>query len=192
MNKFKILFLIMLVIFSFSSCKPTKTTDIVKNEITNIEKNTIIQNPSPNFQIIGENEIALPSFNFKFPDELTLLPDTVNPIAENSNGAFQLMIEDKTKSIDNYIEYINTTYSKYKVIANDMSEIETISFNGFSANRFSFNTINEENENVTMVLYFIEQDDLKIDAIVMLKGNEAIDYSGVDDYIATIDFLKTE
>lgn len=190
MNKLKILFLIMLVIFSFSSCKPTKTTDIVNNEITNIEKNTIIQNPSPNFQIIGENEIALPSFNFKFPDELTLLLDTVNPIAENSDGTFQLMIEDKTKSIDNYIEYINTTHSKYKVIANDVSEIETLSFNGFSANRFSFNTTNEENKDVTMIFYFIEQNDLKIDAVVMLKGNEETNYSEIDNYLSAIDFLK--
>lgn len=190
MNKFKILFLIMLVIFSFSSCKPTKTTDIVKNEITNIEKNTIIHQPSPNFQIIGENKIALPSFSFKFPDELTLLPDTVNPIAENSDGTFQLMIEDKTKSVDNYNEYIDTTYSKYKTIANDISEIEVISFNGLSANRFSFNTKNKENKDVTMIFYFIEQDDLKIDAVVMLKDKEVTDCSEIDNYIASINFSK--
>ena len=190
MNKLKILFLIMLVIFSFSSCKPTKTTDIVNNEITNIEKNTIIQNPSPNFQIIGENEIALPSFNFKFPDELTLLLDTVNPIAENSDGTFQLMIEDKTKSVDNYNEYIDTTYSKYKTIANDISEIEVISFNGLSAKRFSFNTKNKENKDVTMIFYFIEQDGLKIDAVVMLKDKAVTDCSEIDNYIASINFSK--
>lgn len=190
MNKLKILFLIMLVVFSFSSCKPTKTTDIGNNEITNVEKNTIIHQPSPNFQIIGENKIALPSFSFKFPDELTLLPDTVNPIAENSDGTFQLMIEDKTKSVDNYNEYIDTTYSKYKTIANDISEIEVISFNGLSANRFSFNTKNKENKDVTMIFYFIEQDGLKIDAVVMLKDKEVTDCSEIDNYIASINFSK--
>lgn len=190
MNKFKILFLIMLAIFSFSSCQPTKTTDIVNNEITNIEKNTIIHQPSPNFQIIGENKIALPSFSFKFPDELTLLPDTVNPIAENSDGTFQLMIEDKTKSVDNYNEYIDTTYSKYKTIANDISEIEAIYLNGLLANRFFLNTKNEENNDVTMIFYFIEQNNLKIDAIVMLKSKEIKEYSEIDNYVASIEFFK--
>ena len=190
MNKLKILFLIMLAILSFSSCQPTKTTDIVNNEITNIEKNIIIHQPSPNFQIIGENKIALPSFSFKFPDELTLLPDTVNPIAENSDGTFQLMIEDKTNLVDDYKEYINSTYLKYESVGLNMSKIETLSSSVLSASRFSLNTTDEDNENVTMIFYFIEQDDLKIDAVIMLKGEKISDYSDIDSYIANIKFFE--
>lgn len=119
-----------------------------------------------------------------------MLSDTVNPIAENSDGTFQLIIEDKTEAITDYNEYINSTYSKYKAIGMEMSEVESISPNGLSVTRFSLNTTDEENENVTMIFYFIEQDNWKIDAVVMLKGEKTSDYSDIDSYIANIKFFE--
>lgn len=99
------------------------------------------------------------------------------------------MIEDKTKSIADYKEYINSTYSKYKALGMEMTEIEFISPNGLPVARFSLNTTDEENKNVTMIFYFVEQDDWKIDAVVMLKGEKISDYSDIDNYIANIKFF---
>lgn len=187
MKKLNVFFLVILVVLAFSSCKSVKTSGIEQGETT-----AALEEDSSVYQIIGENKIAFSSFSFEFPNDLSLLSNTVNPIAESDDGKFQLMIADKTKSVADYNKYINNTYSTYESVGMDISKIETLSFNGLSAKRFSLSTTDEENENVTMILYFIEQDDLKIDAIVMLKGNEAIDYSRVDDYLATIDFIKTE
>ena len=190
MKKFKILFLVLLAVFAFSSCKSVKTSDIEQGNTTNTDNNIFMDESPTNYQIIGENKIAFSSFSFEIPDDLSLLSDTMNPLAESSDGKFQLMISDKTKSVTNYNEYINSTYSKYESVGLEMSKIETLSSNGLSASRFSLNTTDEENEKVTMIFYFIEQDDLKIDAVIMLKGNEVVDYSEVDNYIATIDFLE--
>lgn len=191
MKKLKILFLIMLVVLSFSSCKTVETTDGENKNTTNNHNDISIKQVTPNYQIIGENKIALSSFNFEIPDDLSLLSDTVNPVAENSNGTFQLMIEDKTESVADYKDYINSTYSRYKAIGMDISDVESISLNGSSASRFALNTKDEEDADVTMIFYFIEQDELKIDAVVMLKGNKISDYSEIDNYIASIDFLES-
>lgn len=185
MKKFKILVLVLLVFFVLSSCKSVKTSDIEQRETT-----TALEEDSSVYQIIGENKIAFSSFSFEIPNDLSLLPNTVNPIAESDDGKFQLMIADKTKSVADYNKYINNTYLTYESVGMDISKIETLSFNGLSAKRFSLSTTDEENENVTMIFYFIEQDDLKIDAVIMLKGNEVVDYSEVDNYIATIEFLE--
>lgn len=190
MNKFKILFFVILIVFSFSSCKSVDNNVVEQEKTTNTDSDIFAGQVTPNYQIIGENKIALYSFNFQLPNDLSLLSNTVNPIAENSDGTFQLMIEDKTESIADYKEYINSTYSKYKAIGMEMSEIEFISPNGLPITRFSLNTTDEENKNVTMIFYFIKQDDWKIDAVVMLKGNEVVDYSEVDNYIATIEFFE--
>ena len=190
MNKLKILFLVILIVFSFSSCKSVENNIVEQEQTTNTDSDILAGQVTPNYQIIGENKIALSSFNFELPSDLSLLSNTVNPIAENDDGTFQLMIEDKTESIADYNEYINITYSKYKAIGMEMSEIESISPNGLSVTRFSLNTTDEENENVTMIFYFIEQDDWKIDAVVMLKGKKISDYSDIDSYIANINFFE--
>ena len=190
MNKLKILFLVILVVFSFSSCKSVENNDVEQEKTTNTDSDILAGQVIPNYQVIGENKIALSSFNFELPSDLSLLSNTVNPIAENSDGTFQLMIEDKTESVDDYNEYINSTYSRYKAIGMDISDIESISSNGLSVIRFSLNTTDEENKNVTMIFYFIEQDDWKIDAVVMLKDKEVTNYSEIDNYIANIDFFE--
>ncbi len=190
MKKLKILFLIMLVVLSFSSCKTVETTDDENENTTNNHNGISIEQVTPNYQIIAENKISLSSFNFEFPDDLSLLSDTVNPIAENSDGTFQLMIEDKTESVDDYIEHIKSTHSRYKAMGMDISDIGSISLNGFYAKRFVLNTKDEENEDISMVFYFIEQDDLKIDAVVMLKANKISNYSEIDNYIANINFFE--
>lgn len=190
MNKLKILFLVILVVFSFSSCKSVENNVVEQEKTTNTDNDISKEQAIPNYKIIGENKIALSSFNFEFPNDLSLLSDTVNPIAENSDGTFQLMIEDKTEAITDYKEYINSTYSKYKEIGMEMSEVESISPNGLSVTRFSLNTTDEESENVTMIFYFIEQDDWKIDAVVMLKDKEVKEYLEIDNYVASIEFLK--
>lgn len=190
MNKLKILIVIILVIFSFSSCKSVDNNLVEQEKTTKNDSDFSTEQVTPNYQIIDGNKIALSSFNFELPSDLSLLSNTVNPIAENGNGTFQLMIEDKTESITDYKEYINSTYSKYKAMGMEMSEIESISPNNLSVTRFSLNTADEKNENVTMIFYFIEQDDWKIDAVVMLKGGKISDYSDIDNYIASIDFLE--
>lgn len=190
MNKLKILIIVILVIFSFSSCKSVDNNLVEQEKTTKNDSDISTEQVTPNYQIIDGNKIALSSFNFELPSELSLLSNTVNPIAENSDGTFQLMIEDKTEAITDYNEYINSTYSKYKAIGMDMSNIDSISLNNLSASRFSLNTKDEENEDITMIFYFIEQDDLKIDAIIMLKSNKISDYSDIDNYIASIDFLE--
>ncbi len=191
MNKLKILFLVMLVVFSFSSCKSVDSNDVEQEKTTNNDSDILAEQVTPNYQIIGENKIALSSFNFELPSDLSLLSSTVNPIAENSDGTFQLMIEDKTESIDDYNEYINSTYLKYKAIGMDMSNIDSVSLNTLSASRFFLNTKDEENEDITMIFYFIEQNDLKIDAVIMLKGKEEVtDYSEFDKYIAAVKFFE--
>ncbi len=86
MNKFKILFLVILVVFFLSSCKSVGTNDVEQEKSTNTDSDILTGQTTPNYQIIGENKIALSSFTFKFPDDLSLLSDTVNPIAENSDG----------------------------------------------------------------------------------------------------------
>lgn len=190
MNKFKILIVVILVVFSFSSCK--SVNNVVEHEKTTSNDNGLFaEQVNPNYQVIG-NKIALSSFNFELPDDLSLLSNTVNPIAENSDGTFQIMIEDKTESISDYKEYINSTYSKYKAIGMEISEIESISPNGLPANRFSIHTKDEENKDVTMLFYFIEQDGLKIDAVVMLKDKEIKEYSEIDNYVASVDFFKNK
>lgn len=190
MNKFKILIVVILVVFSFSSCKSVNNV-VEQEKTTNNDSGVFAEQVTLNYQIIDENKIALSSFNFELPSDLSLLSNTVNPIAENGDGTFQLMIEDKTESITDYKEYINSTYSKYKAIGMDMSNIDSISLNNLSASRFSLNTKDEENEDITMIFYFIEQDDLKIDAVIMLKSNKISDYSDIDNYIASIDFLES-
>lgn len=188
MKKLKILILVILVVFSFSSCK--SVNNVVEHEKTTSNDNGLFaEQVNPNYQVIG-NKIALSSFNFELPNDLSLLSNTVNPIAENSDGTFQLMIEDKTESIADYKEYINSKYSKYKAIGMEMSEIEFISPSGLPLTRFSLNTTDEENKNVTMIFYFIEQDDWKIDAVVMLKDKEIKEYSKIDNYVASIEFLN--
>lgn len=188
MKKLKILILVILVVFSFSSCK--SVNNVVEHEKTTSNDNGLFaEQVNPNYQVIG-NKIALSSFNFELPNDLSLLSNTVNPIAENSDGTFQLMIEDKTESIADYKEYINSTYSKYKALGMEMSEIESISPSGLSANRFSINTKDEENKDVTMIFYYIEQNNLKIDVFVMLKDKEIKEYSEIDNYVASINFLK--
>lgn len=189
MNKFKILIVFILVVFSFSSCKSVDNV-VEQEKTTNNDSGVFAEQVTPNYQIIDENKIALSSFNFELPSDLSLLSNTVNPIAENDDGTFQLMIEDKTESIADYNEYINSTYSKYKAIGMEMSQVESISPNGLSVTRFSLNTTDEENENITMIFYFIEQDDWKIDAVVMLKGEKISDYSDIDSYIANIKFFE--
>ena len=191
MNKLKIIFLVILIVFSFSSCKSVGNKVVEQEKTTNTDSDILAGQVTPNYQVIGENKIALSSFNFELPNDLSLLSNTVNPIAENGDGTFQLMIEDKTESITDYKEYINSTYSKYKAIGMDMSNIDSISLNNLSASRFSLNTKDEENEDITMIFYFIEQDDLKIDAVIMLKSNKISDYSDIDNYIASIDFLES-
>lgn len=188
MNKFKILIVVILVVFSFSSCKSVNNV-VEQEKTTNTDSGIFAEQVTPNYQVIGENKIALSSFNFELPDDLSLLSNTVNPIAENDDGTLQLMIEDKTESVADYEEYINSTYSKYKAIGMEMSEIEFISSNGLPVTRFSLNTTDEENKNVSMIFYFIEQDDWKIDAVVMLKGEKISDYSDIDNYIANIKFF---
>ena len=189
MNKFKILIVFILVVFSFSSCKSVDNV-VEQEKTTNNDSGVFAEQVTPNYQIIDENKIALSSFNFELPSDLSLLSNTVNPIAENGDGTFQLMIEDKTESIADYNEYINSAYSKYKAIGMEMSQVESISPNGLSVTRFSLNTTDEENENITMIFYFIEQDDWKIDAVVMLKGEKISDYSDIDSYIANIKFFE--
>lgn len=189
MNKFKILIVVILVVFSLSSCKSVGNKVVEQEKTTNTDSDILAGQVTPNYQVIGENKIALSSFNFELPNDLSLLSNTVNPVAENSDGTLQLMIEDKTESVADYEEYINSTYSKYKAIGMEMSEIEFISPNGLLVTRFSLNTTDEENKNVSMLFYFIEQDDWKIDAVVMLKGEKISDYSDVDNYIANIKFF---
>lgn len=47
------------------------------------------------------------------------------------------MIEDKTKSVADYKEYINGTYLRYTAIGMDISDVNSNSLNGLFTNRFS-------------------------------------------------------
>lgn len=189
MKKLKFFCLIVLVVIFFSGCK-TIESPLEKERITNSNIDIPIGQDTPNYQIVNENKVVLSSFNFEIPDTLTLLSGTVNPIVESSDKTFQLMIEDKTDSVTDYQEYVNSTYSTYKATGIDISNAESISLNDLSAIRFVINTKDEENEDVTMIFYFIEQDDLKIDAVIMLKGKKVTDYSEFDNYIATVKFFE--
>ncbi len=189
MKKLKAFCLILLVVISFSGCNTIKSSPEI-DRVTNSSIDIPVGQDTPNYQIVNENKVVLSSFNFEIPDDLALLSDTVNPIVENSDKTFQLMIEDKTDSVTDYQEYVNSTHSRYKTTGIDISNTESISLENLSATRFTINTKDEENIDVTMIFYFIEQDDLKIDAIIMLKGKKVKDYSEFDNYIATIKFSK--
>lgn len=194
MKNLKFFLLFALIIVSFSSCKTVESTDGSKEKTsigTAVDNDILTEQASSNYQIIDENEIALSSFSFEIPNDLSLISDTVNPIVENSDGSFQLMIEDKTESVHDYKEYVDNTYSKYKAIGMDTTDVETISLNGLPTRRFALNTKDEENADVTIIFYFIEQNALKIDAVVMLKGNKLSDYSDIDNYIANFEFLES-
>lgn len=185
------LFLVILVVLSFSSCKSVDNNFVEQEKTSNNDSDVFAEQVAPNYQIIGKNKIALSSFTFEFPDDLSLLSDTVNPVAVNMEGTFQLMIEDKTEAITDYNEYIDSTYLKYKAIGVDISSIDSVPLETLSASRFSLNTKDEENEDITMIFYFIEQDDLKIDAVIMLKGREDVtDYSKFDKYITAVKFFE--
>ena len=188
MKIIKIIFIIIIIVFSFSSCKIIKSSD--KDNEKNTNNSVSTEQTSSNYQIIDENKIAFSSFSVEIPDNLTLLPDTKHLIAKNSDGTFQLMIEDKTKTVSNYKKYINDTYSQYSAIGLELTEIEDLSLNDSIASRFAFHTKDEQNENIVAVFYFIEQDNLKIDAFILLKGQKIVDYSDIDNYIASINFIE--
>ncbi len=186
MKRLKLFVVIGMILLLFNSCKNNNTENISETVSSNIYDNV----ETTKFVVVDDDTIRVDSFSFDIPEDFTLLSNTDNPILESSDGKFQIMIEDKTNTESDYENHIDKTFSLYQSMGINPTQKEKVSIGDFSAKRFAMTVPNEEGKNITMIFYFIEQSKLKIDAVVMLKDEQQNDLEEVDNFVASIDFLK--
>ncbi len=123
------LVMILLVIFSFCSCKVAKPevissegtyellTDDDGNRITAANGNPIVEETDADgnsvtkvleddYLIVSDDEVIAPAYEFEIPEDFEIKSSNVEPMLENKQGTIQQTILDKTEFADDYDRFL--------------------------------------------------------------------------------------
>lgn len=184
MKLIKIILLICALLFSFVSCKlstPSNEKEQISYHIP------IVESTTSSFQITND-KVKLSTLTFFIPQNFDLKSSGGELVFNAKDSSVQLTVEDKTKDISNFDDYIQDTISSLKQMGLSPGTVETTKIGNFYAKRFVVDTFDIKNSNIRMFCYFLEINDSKVLVNVISNGGEIIETHDADIIVSEIKF----
>lgn len=184
MRLVKIIVLIYALLFSFVSCKLSDSSNEKEQVSYQIP---IVESTTSSFQITND-KVKLSTSSFFIPQNFELESSNGELIFNAKDSSVQFTVEDKTKEISNFDDYIQDTITSLKQMGLLPEAVETTKIGNFYAKRFIVDTFDITNSNIRMFCYFIDMNDSKIIINVISKNSEIVDAVDADELVSSIKF----